>query len=181
MTKSVLAIASSQAVAQSTFTHLREAGFAERDISIVTAAPSAADADVLSDGDGAAAKTGASAGAVTGGVMGGALAVFAGVGLIAIPGIGPFIAAGPILAALGGVAVGAALGGLAGGLVALDLPEVDAKAYEARLRAGDVLIAVHPSDAAGFARAKLVLSRSGATDIRTVGEVVVAQEAHTPQ
>ena len=179
MTKSVLAIASSEAVAQTTFTNLREAGFAERDISIVTAAPDATPRGV--DVDGGAPRSGVGPGAVTGGVMGGAIAVLAGVGLLAIPGVGPFIAAGPIVAALGGVAVGAALGGLAGGLVALDLPEVDAKAYEARLRAGDVLIAVHPADASGFARAKAVLARSGATDIRTLGEAAMTPEVHTAQ
>lgn len=113
----------------------------------MTAAPDAGPRGV--DVDGVAPRSGVGPGAVIGGVMGGAIAVLAGVGLLAIPGIGPFVAAGPVVAALGGVAVGAALGGLAGGLVALDLPEVDAKAYEARLHAGDVLIAVHPADAAG--------------------------------
>lgn len=179
MNKSVLAIASSQAVAQTTFTNLREAGFAEGDISIVTVPP--ASAIPGSPGDDVGVQTGAGNGAVTGGVMGGAMAVLASGGLMAIPGIGPFIAAGPILAALGGVAVGAALGGLAGGLVALDLPEADAKAYEARLHAGDVLIAVHPTDAAGFARAKSVLDQSGATHIRTVPGVAMTHETHTAQ
>src|ERR1043166_5340364 len=90
-----------------------------------------------------AAPEGASTGAATGGVIGGVLGWLAGIGAIAIPGVGPFIAAGPIMAALAGRGVGTAVGGIAGGLVGFGIPEYEAKRYEGRIKKGGYLVSVH--------------------------------------
>ena len=89
------------------------------------------------------APEGATTGAATGGVTGGVLGLLAGIGALAIPGVGPFIAAGPIMAALSGAAIGATTGGIVGGLVGLGIPEIEAKRYENKLKSGNYLIAVH--------------------------------------
>src|SRR4029077_19156443 len=100
------------------------------------------------------APEGATIGAGTGGVVGGALGWLVGIGSLAIPGVGPFIAAGPIMAALGGAAVGATVGGLAGTLVGLGIPEYVAKQYEGKLREGNILISVHAESGKETDRAK---------------------------
>ena len=92
------------------------------------------------------APEGATTGAVTGGAIGGTLGLLAGIGALAIPGLGPFIAAGPIMAALSGAAAGAAAGGVAGALVGLGIPEYEAKVYEDRIKKGGYLVAVHVED-----------------------------------
>jgi hypothetical protein len=94
----------------------------------------------------------------------------AGIGALAIPGVGPFIAAGPIMAALSGVAVGAAVGGIADGLIGLGIPEIEAKRYEGKVKAGNLLISVHTEDSAEITRAKDIFTRAGAQDICTTGE-----------
>jgi hypothetical protein len=116
------------------------------------------------------APEGAVAGAGTGGVIGGALGWIAGIGALAIPGIGPFIAAGPIVAALSGAAVGAAVGGIAGGLIGLGIPEIEARRYEDKVKAGSILISVHTEDAGDIARARDIFDQAGTTDIYTTGE-----------
>jgi hypothetical protein len=109
-------------------------------------------------------------GATTGGAIGGTLGLLAGIGSLAIPGLGPLIAAGPILAALSGGAAGAAIGGLAGALVGLGIPEIEATLYENKIRAGGVLLAVHVDDDEERDRAREALKRAGATDIGVAGE-----------
>jgi hypothetical protein len=94
----------------------------------------------------------------------------AGIGALAIPGVGPFIAAGPIMAALGGAAVGGAVGGIAGALIGLGMPEYEAKRYEGKVRGGNVLISVHTEDSAEIKRAKEIFERAGAEDISSTGE-----------
>src|SRR6185436_5718928 len=113
------------------------------------------------------ASEGVTAGATTGGVAGGALGLLAGIGALAIPGVGPFIAAGPIMAALSGAALGATTGGLVGGLVGLGIPEFEAKRYETKLRSGNYLIAVHAHDGDETDRAKEIFKTAGADDITT--------------
>ena len=116
------------------------------------------------------APEGAVTGAVTGGVVGGALGWIAGIGALAIPGVGPFIAAGPIIAALSGAAIGAAGGGIAGGLIGLGIPELEAKRYEGKIKEGNILISVHTDNSAEISRAKDIFTKAGAEDICTTGE-----------
>ena len=110
------------------------------------------------------------AGAGTGGVLGGVLGWLAGIGSLAIPGVGPFVAAGPIMAALGGAAVGATVGGLAGTLVGLGIPEYEAKQYEGKLREGNILISVHSESGKETDRAKKIFETAGARDIASAAE-----------
>src|SRR5437667_65533 len=108
--------------------------------------------------------------AATGGATGGVIGVLAGIGALAIPGIGPFIAAGPIMAALSGAAVGAATGGVVGGLIGLGIPEIEAKRYDEKLKKGNYLIAVHTDESEDVDRAKDIFKAAGAEDISTVSE-----------
>jgi hypothetical protein len=119
---------------------------------------------------GTKAPEGASTGAGSGAVIGGALGWLVGIGALAIPGVGPFIAAGPIMAALAGAGVGGAVGGLTGALVGLGIPEYEAKRYEGRLVKGGILLSVHADDADWAKRAKTILEQTGAEDIASTGE-----------
>jgi hypothetical protein len=116
------------------------------------------------------APEGAATGATAGGVIGGTLGLLAGVGLLAIPGLGPFIAAGPIMAGLAGLGVGGAVGGVTGALVGMGIPEFEAKRYEDRLKKGGILLSVHCDTAEEIKRAKEVLERTGAEDVSSTGE-----------
>src|SRR3984893_7476810 len=116
------------------------------------------------------APEGAAAGATTGGVIGGTLGVLAGIGLLAIPGLGPFIAAGPIMAGLAGLGVGGAVGGVTGALIGMGIPEFEAKRYEGRLKSGGILLSVHCDTAEEIKRAKEVLKATGAEDVTSTSE-----------
>lgn len=116
------------------------------------------------------APEGATAGAITGGVLGGTLGLLAGIGSLAIPGVGPLIAAGPILAALSGSAVGGSLGLLTGALIGFGIPEIEAKQYETKLKRGAVLISVHTENDKEIENAKRIFKEQGAQDISVVGE-----------
>jgi hypothetical protein len=116
---------------------------------------------------------GTTTGAVAGGTLGGTLGLLAGIGALAIPGVGPFIAAGPIMAALAGVGVGGAVGGLVGALVGMGIPEYEAKRYEGRVKDGGVLLSVHCDTSQEITRAKEILKRTGADDIASTGEEAV--------
>src|ERR1700688_2279565 len=116
------------------------------------------------------APEGTAAGATTGGIIGGTLGVLAGVGLLAIPGLGPFIAAGPIMAGLAGLGVGGAVGGVTGALIGMGIPEFEAKRYEGRLKTGGILLSVHCDTGGEITRAKEVLKASGAEDVSSTGE-----------
>ena len=113
---------------------------------------------------------GATVGASTGGVVGGTIGLLAGIGALAIPGLGPFIAAGPIMAALSGGAIGAGVGGLTGALVGLGIPEYEAKRYEGKVKAGGILISVHSESNDETNRAKNIFKEEGAHDISSTGE-----------
>lgn len=116
------------------------------------------------------APEGAVAGASTGAIIGGALGWLTGIGLLAIPGIGPFIAAGPIVAALSGIGAGGVVGGFTGALIGIGIPEYEAKRYEGRIRSGGILLSVHCDNSDWTKRAKEVLVQTGATDISTSSE-----------
>jgi hypothetical protein len=109
----------------------------------------------------------------TGGVIGGTLGLLAGVGLLAIPGLGPFIAAGPIMAGLAGLGVGGAVGGVTGALIGMGIPEFEAKRYEGRLQKGGILLSVHCDTSDEIKRAKEVMERTGGEDISSTGEASV--------
>src|SRR5262245_32596565 len=113
---------------------------------------------------------GAATGAGTGAVIGGTLGWLTGIGSLAIPGLGPFIAAGPIMAALAGAGVGGAVGGLTGALVGMGIPEYEAKRYEGLIKEGGILLSVHCDDSSWIKRAKEILERTGADDISSAGE-----------
>lgn len=116
------------------------------------------------------APEGATAGATTGALVGGGLGWLVGIGALAIPGLGPFIAAGPILAALAGAGAGGAVGGLTGALVGAGIPEYEAKRYEGRIKDGGILLSVHCDDSSWTKRAKEILERTGAQDVASAGE-----------
>jgi hypothetical protein len=116
------------------------------------------------------APEGAATGAGTGAVLGGTLGWLAGIGALAIPGLGPFIAAGPIMAALAGAGVGGTVGGLVGALVGMGIPEYEAKRYEGRIKSGGILLSVHCDDSEWTKKAKEILERTGAEDVSSTGE-----------
>ena len=119
------------------------------------------------------APEGTTTGVAAGGTIGGTLGLLAGIGALAIPGVGPFIAAGPIMGALAGLGVGGAVGGLVGALVGMGIPEYEAKRYEGRVKDGGVLLSVHCDTLDQITRAKDVLKRTGADDIASAGEEAV--------
>ena len=116
------------------------------------------------------APEGATTGVASGVVLGGALGWLAGIGALAIPGLGPLIAAGPILSALAGAGTGAVAGGIVGALVGMGMPEYEAKRYEGRVTKGGILLSVHSDNSDWTKRAKEVLERTGAEDISSTGE-----------
>jgi hypothetical protein len=116
------------------------------------------------------APEGATTGATSGAVIGGGLGWLAGIGALAIPGLGPFIAAGPIMAALAGAGAGGVVGGLTGALVGMGIPEYEAKRYEGRVKEGGILLSVHSDNSEWTKKAKQILDRTGAQDVSSTGE-----------
>jgi hypothetical protein len=116
------------------------------------------------------APEGTATGATTGAVIGGGLGWLAGIGALAIPGVGPLIAAGPIVAALTGVGVGGAVGGITGALVGMGIPEYEAKRYEGRVKEGGILLSVHSDNSDWTTKAKKILKETGASDVSSTGE-----------
>ena len=147
---------------------LRDSGFRMADISALV--PSNSGTKDFAHELNSKAPEGAATGAASGGLLGGALGLLAGIGALAIPGVGPFIAAGPIMGALAGLGVGAASGGVVGGLVGYGMPEYEAKRYEGRIKDGGVLVSVHCDDSDWVTRAKEILKTTGADDISATGE-----------
>src|SRR5499426_4658531 len=144
MAQAVFGLAKDEAHAITIVDRLKAAGFSANDISVLF--PDKTGTKDFAHEQHTKAPEGATAGATTGGVLGGALGWLVGIGAIAIPGLGPFIAAGPIMAALSGAAAGAALGGVTGALIGMGIPEYEAKQYEGKLRQGNILISVHTED-----------------------------------
>src|SRR6202048_3959870 len=147
---------------------LQRAGFRNTDISVLL--PQTAGSKDFAHEKGTKAPEGATAGAGTGVVLGGAMGWLMGVGALAIPGLGPFIAAGPIMATLAGAGVGGAVGGVAGALVGMGIPEYEAKRYEGRVKDGGILISIHCEDSDWKKRAKQILEATGAKDISATSE-----------
>jgi hypothetical protein len=122
------------------------------------------------------ASEGAAAGVTAGGAIGGTVGLLAGAGLLAIPGLGPFMAAGPIMAGLAGLGVGGAMGGVTGALIGMDIPEFQAKRYEGRLQKGGILLSVHCDTTEGIKRAKETLKATGGEDVSSLGESPIDTE-----
>lgn len=169
--KSVFCIATSTEQANRIVDQLKSTGFSSNDISVLL--PDKGSTRDFAHEKNTKALEGAVAGAGTGGVIGGALGWIVGIGALAIPGVGPFIAAGPIMAALGGAAIGAAAGGIAGGLIGMGIPELEAKRYEGKVKAGNALISVHTENSTEIHRARELFKSCGAEDICTTGEAPV--------
>src|SRR5215211_5916568 len=163
MSKSVFGIATTQGEAEQIVRQLQAQGFATSDISVLM--PDTGGTRDVGHVKATKAPEGASTGATAGGATGGVLGLLAGIGALAIPGVGPFIAAGPIMAALSGAAVGATTGGIVGGLVGMGIPEIEAKRYEGKLKEGNYLIAVHAEDGDQVDRAKEIFKAANADDI----------------
>jgi hypothetical protein len=144
------------------------AGFPSANISVLL--PDSASTRDFAHTKDTKAPEGTTAGVTAGGVIGGTLGVLAGVGALAIPGVGPFIAAGPIMAGLAGLGVGGAVGGLVGALVGMGIPEYEAKRYEGQVKGGGTLLSVHCDTSDQVSRAKDLLKATGATDISSTGE-----------
>ena len=155
-------------VLQSAVDTLRAEGFRSEDVSVLY--PDNAGSKDLATVKATKAPEGAATGAGSGAVIGGVLGWLVGIGALAIPGLGPFIAAGPIVAALAGVGAGGALGGIAGALVGMGIPEYEAKRYEGRIKGGGYLLSVHCDDSEWTKRAKEILERTGAEDVSSTGE-----------
>lgn len=169
MKKAVIGIVDSAAQAETIVNELRrEASIALADISVLL--PDRREAKAFAEEHHTKAPEGAVAGAGAGGVLGGTLGLLAGIGALAIPGVGPLIAAGPVMAALSGIAAGVTLGGISGALVGMGISEGDAKGYEGKLRSGSVLVAVHTESADEQRLVRDILRRGGAHDIDTKAE-----------
>lgn len=171
MATSVYCIAPTFTLASNLVTALTANGFSSNDISVIM--PDKSGTRDFAHERHTKAPEGAAAGAGAGGVVGGALGLLAGIGALAIPGVGPLIAAGPIMAALSGAAVGAAVGGLTGTLVGLGIPEYEAKMFEGKIKGGAALISVHAENDAEVTKAKRVLKDGGGEDIGTASEASV--------
>lgn len=186
MIKAVFGLANNDAQANRIVDHLLSSGFSNSDISILypnhtqnVQSANRGQAEGWKQSDkknhvnietNTKASEGAAAGATAGGVLGGSLGLLAGIGALAIPGLGPFIAAGPIMAALSGSAIGGSLGLLIGALVGYGIPEHEARAYEKGLREGNILISVHADNDEEIHRAHDILKQEGAKDISTSQE-----------
>jgi len=146
-------------------------GFSQNDISVLL--PDSESTKEFAHQKNTKAPEGTATGVTTGGVIGGTLGLLAGIGALAIPGLGPFIAAGPIMGALAGLGVGGTVGGIIGALVGMGIPEYEAKRYEGRLRDGGVLLSVHCDTSEEISRAEKFLKETGAEDIASTAEKAV--------
>ena len=164
----VFGIYPSDTQAERAVDQLISAGFASADISVLLA-DNKSTKEFAHHKD-TKAPEGTTVGATAGGAIGGALGVLAGIGALAIPGVGPFIAAGPIMAGLAGLGVGGAVGGLVGALVGMGIPEYEAKRYEGRVKDGGTLLSIHCDTSDQVKRAKDLLKSTGADDISSTGE-----------
>lgn len=168
----VFGIYKNSAAAERAVDRILAAGFSNNDISVLL--PDNQSSREFAHEKNTKAPEGTTTGATAGGVIGGTLGLLAGIGSLAIPGVGPFIAAGPIMAALAGIGVGGAVGGVIGALVGMGIPEYEAKRYEGRIKDGGVLLSVHCATPADIARAKDLLKYTGADDIASAGEKSVS-------
>jgi len=175
--KAVFGIAKNESQAIAITDRLKMAGFTSNDVSVLF--PDKQGSKDFAHEQHTKAPEGAVTGAGTGAVVGGALGWLVGIGSLAIPGLGVFIAAGPIMAALAGAAGGAAAGGLTGALIGMGIPEYEAKRYEGKVKDGNILLSIHTEDSAERDRAKKILEDGGAEDISYTGETSVPKEQRT--
>lgn len=175
MKKAVMCIVQTEAQAESIVSNLQSVGFSNNDISVLF--PNKRGSKDFAHEHNTKAPEGAVAGASTGGLLGGTLGLLAGIGALAIPGLGPFIAAGPIMAALSGAAAGATVGGVTGALVGMGIPEIEAKQYEGKIRGGNLLISVHTESSEERERAEKVFKAAKAEDICSTTEASVPKES----
>jgi hypothetical protein len=172
--KAVFGLAKTESQAVTIVDNLRAAGFSENDVSVLF--PDKMGTKDFAHEHHTKAPEGATAGAGAGAILGGAFGWIVGIGSLAIPGLGPFIAAGPIMAALAGAAGGAAVGGIAGALIGMGIPEYEAKRYEGKIKDGNILMSVHTDDSKERGRAKEIFKRGGAEDISSTGEESVPKD-----
>jgi hypothetical protein len=175
--KAVFGVAKTESQAVMIADNLRAAGFSANDISVLF--PDKQGTKDFAHEQHTKAPEGATAGAGGGAILGGAFGWIVGIGALAIPGLGPFIAAGPIMAALAGAAGGAAIGGITGALVGMGIPEYEAKRYEGKIKDGNILMSVHTDDSKERARAKEIFDKGGAEDISYTGEASVPKDQKT--
>jgi hypothetical protein len=168
MNRTVLCIVETVQDADGIVSRLTASGIASRNISVLY--PNRQGDHDVGHENSTKAPEGAVLGAGTGGLLGGTLGLLAGIGALAIPGVGPFIAAGPIMAALGGLAVGGTLGGITGALAGLGVREMEAKVYDGKLRGGNILLAVHTEDSKQVDFVKDVFAQGSAHDIAVTSE-----------
>lgn len=168
MATAVFCTARTNEQASQTIEHLKRAGFASSDISVLL--PQEWNRTSLNVENQTKFPEGATTGGTAGVVLGGVFGWLAGIGALAIPGVGPLIAAGPIMAALSGAAVGGTLGGLTGALIGFGIPEYEAKRYYDRVQAGAALLSVHSEDATMTARAKEIFAANGCENISSAAE-----------
>ena len=171
MATSVYCLATSETQTRTIVENLHRSGFSTDDISVLF--PDKGSTKDFAHEKHTKAPEGATTGVSAGGVVGGTLGWLAGVGALAIPGIGPFIAAGPIMAALSGAAIGAGVGGVTGALIGMGIPEIEAKKYEGKLKGGNILIAVHTDTSEERTRAEQIYKAAQGEDISTVSETSV--------
>jgi hypothetical protein len=164
----VFGIYKSVSQAERAVDRIAAAGFSSNDISVLL--PDNRSSKEFAHEKNTKAPEGTTTGVATGGVLGGTLGLLAGIGALAIPGVGPFIAVGPIMGALAGLGVGGAVGGLIGALVGMGIPEYEAKRYEGRIKDGGVLLSVHCDTSDEITKAKDLLKQTGAEDISSTGE-----------
>ncbi len=169
------AIFPNRAAAETAVDRLNAAGFSHEDVSVLMSDKQ--DNKSFATEKNTKAPEGTTTGVGVGGVVGGTLGLLAGLGALAIPGVGPLIAAGPIMGALAGLGVGGAVGGLVGALVGMGIPEYEAKRYEGRVKDGGILVSVHCDTSEEISRAKDVLKQAGGEDIASSGEKSVS--SHT--
>jgi hypothetical protein len=167
--KSVFGIFKSKPEVEKAVDLLKQAEFRSMDISVLM--PEMGDTKSFAHKKDTKAPEGATTGAATGAVVGSGLGWLVGIGALAIPGVGPFIAAGPIVAALAGAGIGGTVGGITGALIGLGIPEYEAKRYEGFVKDGGILISVHTADPEWRERAKDILKAAGAEDISCANEV----------
>ena len=175
MNKAVMCIVQNQNQAQLIVDQLQNSGFRRDDISVLF--PNKQGTKDFAHENNTKAPEGAVAGAGAGGLLGGTLGLLAGIGALAIPGLGPFIAAGPLMAALSGAAAGASVGGLTGALIGMGIPEIEAKRYEGKIKGGNILISVHTDDSEARKRAVAIFKDAKAEDISTTSEASVPKDA----
>lgn len=177
MKKAVMCIVQSESLAQALVAELQNSSFETSDISVLF--PDKKGTKDFAHEHHTKAPEGAVVGVGAGGILGGSLGLLAGIGALAIPGIGPFIAAGPLLAGLSGVAAGATVGGVTGALIGMGIPEIEAKRYEGKIKGGNILVSVHVETSEELKRVEQIFKAARADDICSSNEASVPKSSET--